>query len=62
MHEPMRVNKSKTAAIIQARVNSKRLPGKVIKKVGNETLIGFMIERVKLAKNIDKIIIATTIQ
>ena len=36
----MKVNKSKTAAIIQARVNSKRLPGKVIKKVGNETLIG----------------------
>ncbi|GGE36246.1 spore coat protein [Pullulanibacillus camelliae] len=50
----------KTTAIIQARMNSTRLPGKVLKKVLNKTLLEYQIERVKRATNIDEIIIATT--
>lgn len=50
----------KVAAIIQARMGSTRLPGKVLKKVLGKTLLEYQIERVKRAKTIDEIIIATT--
>ncbi len=50
----------KVAAIIQARVGSTRLPGKVLKKVLGKTLLEYQIERVKRSKTIDEIIIATT--
>lgn len=50
----------KVAAIIQARMGSTRLPGKVLKKVLGKTLLEYQIERVKIAKTIDEIIIATT--
>ena len=48
------------AAIIQARMGSRRLPGKVLLPIANTTVIGFMIERVMKAKKLDKIIVATT--
>ncbi|CAM4389675.1 glycosyltransferase family protein [Paenibacillus alkaliterrae] len=50
----------KVAAIIQARMNSTRLPGKVLKKILGKTLLEYQIERIKRAKSIDQIIIATT--
>lgn len=50
----------KVAAIIQARMGSTRLPGKVLKKVLGKTLLEYQIERVKRAKTIDEIIVATT--
>ena len=52
----------KPTAIIQARVGSTRLPGKVLLKVMDKTILEHVIERVKKAKNIDDIIIATTIK
>lgn len=48
------------AAIIQARMGSSRLPGKVLLPIANTTVIALMIERVKKAKKLDKIIVATT--
>lgn len=48
------------AIIIEARTNSSRLPGKVLKKVLNKPLLEFQIERLKKVKNCDEIIIATT--
>ncbi|WP_088071942.1 cytidylyltransferase domain-containing protein [Gottfriedia luciferensis] len=50
----------KVVAIIQARMESTRLPGKVLRKVLNKTLLEYQIERVKRAKCINEIIIATT--
>lgn len=50
----------KVSAIIQARMGSTRLPGKVLKKILGKTLLEYQIERVKRAKTIDEIIIATT--
>ena len=47
-------------AIIQARMGSERLPGKVLKKIGNDTVLGHVINRVKKIKNIDNIVVATT--
>lgn len=50
----------KAVAIIQARMGSTRLPGKVLKKVNDTTLLEYQIERVKRAALIDEIVIATT--
>jgi spore coat polysaccharide biosynthesis protein SpsF len=51
----------KVAAIIQARMNSTRLPGKILHKVLDKPLLAYQIERVRRTKFIDEIIIATTI-
>ena len=50
----------KVLAIVMARMGSTRLPNKVLKKIGDKTLIEILLERLSLAKNIDKIILATS--
>lgn len=50
----------KTIAIIQARMSSTRLPGKVLKPLAGDTVLGHVIRRVRLAKRLDGICIATT--
>ncbi|MFJ8234649.1 cytidylyltransferase domain-containing protein [Ureibacillus sp. NPDC094379] len=52
----------KVAAIIQARMGSTRLPGKILKNINGKTLLEYQLERVKRTKNIDQIIVATTIK
>ena len=47
--------------IIQARMGSTRLPGKVLKEVDGEPLLKFMIDRVVDSKLVDKVVIATTV-
>jgi spore coat polysaccharide biosynthesis protein SpsF (cytidylyltransferase family) len=49
-----------TLGIIQARVSSTRLPGKVLLPVMGKALIEYQIERVLHARKIDKLILATT--
>lgn len=51
----------KTIAIIQARMGSTRLPGKVMKDLLGKTVLAHDIERVKQAKTIDDIVVATTV-
>ena len=41
------VNLKNLVAIIQARHDSKRFPGKVLKKIKNESLLEILIKRVK---------------
>ena len=50
----------KLITIIQARQNSKRFPGKVLKKYKNITFLELLIERLKRSKSIKKIIVATS--
>jgi spore coat polysaccharide biosynthesis protein SpsF len=50
----------KTVAIIQARMSSTRLPGKVLLDLGGRPVLERMVERVRAAKRIDEVIIATT--
>lgn len=52
----------KVVAIIQARMGSTRLPGKVIRQVLEKPLLEYQLERVGRAKLIDEIIMATTDQ
>ena len=51
--------KTKTV-IIQSRMGSSRLPGKVLKKLNDKTVLGHMIDRLKKSTIIDDIIICTT--
>jgi spore coat polysaccharide biosynthesis protein SpsF len=51
---------TKVGAIIQARMGSTRLPGKVLKEVDGEALLGYMVNRVRQSKLVDSIIIATS--
>ena len=50
---------TKNLCIIQARMGSTRLPGKVLLEVDGVPLLEYLIKRVKLAKKIDKIVVAT---
>lgn len=47
-------------AITQARIGSSRLPSKVLKTIGNKTLLQVHLERILKSKKIDKLIVAST--
>lgn len=49
-----------TVAVIQARMSSARLPGKVLKPLLGVPLIVFMTQRVQLASRIDRFVVATS--
>jgi glutamate-1-semialdehyde 2,1-aminomutase len=50
----------KVVAIIQARMGSSRLPNKVMRKINDVPMIGLLLARLSLSKEINQIIIATT--
>ena len=50
----------KTVIIVQARMGSTRLPGKVMKKIVDIPTIGIILKRLKKSKEADQIIIATS--
>ncbi len=50
---------SKTVAIIQARMDSKRLPQKAILTLANKPLIAHVIERSLRIKSVDEVVLAT---
>ena len=50
----------KTVAIVQARLGSLRLPGKVLRKIGNQTSIERQFERLSFASTLDSVVLATT--
>lgn len=50
----------KVVCVVQARVGSTRLPGKVLKKICDKTVLEHDIDRLRRIKNIDEIVIATT--
>lgn len=49
-----------TVAIVQARMTSTRLPGKVLLEVLGKPMLAFQLERVRRVNSIDGIVIATT--
>lgn len=53
-------NKLRTVIIVQARMGSTRLPGKILKKVLEKPLLAYQIERLHRVTLADEIVIATT--
>jgi spore coat polysaccharide biosynthesis protein SpsF len=51
----------RVVAIIQGRMGSTRLPGKILKPILGRPLLSHIVERVRKAKTVDEVIIATSI-
>jgi spore coat polysaccharide biosynthesis protein SpsF len=47
-------------AIVQARMNSTRLPGKVLLNINGRPMLSYLIERVASARCVDQIVVATS--
>jgi spore coat polysaccharide biosynthesis protein SpsF len=48
--------------IIQARLGSTRLPGKVLLPIGGRPMFSYQIERLRRCRRVDRIVVATTTQ
>ncbi len=49
-----------TLAIVQARMSSSRLPGKVMRTILGEPMLGRQIERMRRAKHLSRVVVATS--
>ena len=52
--------KGKVVVVVQARMGSSRLPGKVMKNICNKPVLELMLERLSKSKLIDEIVVDTT--
>lgn len=52
----------KIIAITQARTGSTRLPAKVLKTIGDNTLLDIHIQRILQSKRLGKLVVATTVE
>jgi spore coat polysaccharide biosynthesis protein SpsF len=50
----------KTIAIIQARMSSNRLPGKVLLDIGGQSMLVRVVTRARRARLVDQVVVATT--
>ena len=48
------------AVILQARIGSSRLPGKVMADLGGRPMLTFLVERLNRCSSVDCVILATT--
>lgn len=52
----------KVVAIIQARMGSTRLPGKVLLDLAGEPMLARVVNRTRRARTLDEVVVATTVQ
>jgi spore coat polysaccharide biosynthesis protein SpsF len=52
--------RGKIVAIVEARMTSTRLPGKVLRPAAGKPLLGHLVDRLKRVSSIDEIVVATT--
>ena len=52
--------KKKSIAVIQARSSSKRLPKKIMKKLAEKPMILHIVERARMCRHVNKVIVATS--
>ena len=50
------------SAIIQARLSSTRLPGKVLLEINGRPMLSYMLERVTAAQSLDRVMVATSVE
>jgi spore coat polysaccharide biosynthesis protein SpsF len=53
---------TKVIAVVQARMSSTRLPGKVLADLGGETVLARVIRRLGRARLLDQCVVATTVE
>jgi spore coat polysaccharide biosynthesis protein SpsF len=53
-------HRRRVVAIIQARMGSTRLPGKVLSDIGGQPMLARVVERARRAKTVDEVAVATT--
>ena len=56
------MNEPRTVAIVQARMGSTRLPGKVLANIAGAPILLRVVERAAAARSIDDVVVATTIE
>lgn len=54
------MKQTRVVAIIQARMGSTRLPGKVVREIAGETMLSHVVRRTHQAKLVSKVVVATT--
>ena len=47
-------------AIVQARMGSSRLPGKVLKDIAGQPMLAWVVDRARLAESVTEVVVATT--
>lgn len=52
----------KIGIIVQARMGSRRLPGKILAQIDGKPMLWYQLERLKICKQADEIIVATSIE
>lgn len=57
----MKRSKPRCVAIIEARMSSSRLPGKILKPLAGKPSLERMVERIRRSKLVDDIVVATTV-
>ena len=54
------MTEGRVVAIVQARMASTRLPGKVLMDIEGERMLAWVLERARLAESVDDVVVATT--
>lgn len=47
-------------AVVQARMSSRRLPGKVLRKLHGRPMLQYLLERLERCRTLDEVVVATT--
>lgn len=54
------IDERRIVAIVQARMGSSRLPGKVLKDIAGQPMLAWVVERACRAESVDEVVVATT--
>jgi spore coat polysaccharide biosynthesis protein SpsF len=61
-HAPPDRSGARVAGIVQARMTSSRLPGKVLADLGGRTVLAFMLARLLHSRELDAVVVATSVK
>jgi spore coat polysaccharide biosynthesis protein SpsF (cytidylyltransferase family) len=52
--------RARVVAVVQARMSSSRLPGKVLARLGEQTVLELLLRRLARARELDEVVVATS--